>query len=49
MKLMLPPSSKNWLSLAGAVIVLTTFFMIVFLCLRKILLLHDGPLESLSG
>ncbi|MDA8413619.1 MAG: NapC/NirT family cytochrome c [Desulfobacteraceae bacterium] len=31
MKLMLPPSSKNWLSLAGAVIVLTTFFMIVFL------------------
>ncbi len=31
MKLMLPPSSKNWLSLAGVVIALTSLFMIVFL------------------
>lgn len=31
MKLMLPPSVKNWLSLAGVVIVLTSLFMIVFL------------------
>jgi NapC/NirT cytochrome c family, N-terminal region len=31
MKLMLPPSVKNWLSLAGAIIVLTSLFMIVFL------------------
>ncbi len=31
MKLKLPPSSKNWLSLAGAMIALISFFMIVFL------------------
>lgn len=31
MKLMLPPSVKNWLSMVGAIIVLTSLFMIVFL------------------
>ncbi len=31
MKPVLPPSVKNWLSLAGAIIVLTSLFMIVFL------------------
>jgi hypothetical protein len=31
MKLMLPPSVKNWLSLVGAVIVITSLFLIVFL------------------
>jgi len=31
MKSMLPPSIKNWLTLSGAIIVLTSLFMIVFL------------------
>jgi hypothetical protein len=31
MKITLPASAKNWLSLAGAIIVLTSLFMIVFL------------------
>ena len=31
MKLMLPPSVKNWLSLAGVIIALTSLFMIIFL------------------
>ena len=31
MKFLLPPSTKNWLSLAGVIIVLTSLFMIAFL------------------
>ena len=31
MKLILPPSAKNWLSLAGVIIALTALFMIIFL------------------
>ena len=31
MKSMLPPSIKNWLTLSGVIIVLTSLFMIVFL------------------
>ncbi|NVN91223.1 MAG: NapC/NirT family cytochrome c [Desulfuromonadales bacterium] len=38
MKLTLPPSVKNWLSLAGVIIVLTSLFMIVFLFIVSSLL-----------
>ena len=31
MKLVLPPSAKNWLSVAGVIIALTALFMIIFL------------------
>jgi hypothetical protein len=31
MKIIHPASAKNWFSLAGAIIVLTSLFMIIFL------------------
>lgn len=37
MKLKLPPSTQNWISLIGATIALVTFFMIVFLSVVSIL------------
>ncbi|KUO62990.1 cytochrome C [bacterium BRH_c32] len=38
MKMKLPPSTQNWISLAGALIALSTFFMILFLVIISILM-----------
>ena len=38
----LPPSAKNWLSLAGAIIALTSLFMIAFLFIVTVILRAQG-------